>query len=199
MNKMSPPVSTESSSQSKIILAIVLFATITRIAIPPFLGNHLPNFSPIDAIALFCGAYFNRRLMAFGVGLLSVWVGDLFINKIIMGHWVLFYEGFYWQYGSYLLITCLGMILSHRTKSLWLLPTCLISSILFFAISNFGVWCSGTLYPFTSNGLMSCYIAAIPFFKNTLFSDLFFSIILFGSVEWVQMTIPKLTSQKPTH
>jgi len=189
MNTTSPSELSESKLQQKIILSLILFATLTRIAIPPFLGAHLPNFSPIDAIALFCGAYFHRRLTAFSVGLLSVWIGDLFINKILMGHWTLFYEGFYWQYGSYLLITWLGTTLARQVNPLRLMTTCFAAAVLFFIVSNFGVWCSGMLYPFNFDGLIACYIAAIPFFKNTLFSDLFFSILLFGSFQWIRIKI----------
>lgn len=181
-NNIHGRASEEAALQSKIILSIVLFATITRIAIP----GHIPNFSPIDAIALFCGAYFPRRLIAIFVALLSVWVGDLLINKISMGHWVLFYQGFYWQYGCYLLITLLGTTLVNKVKPLHVVSACFASAILFFVISNFGVWYSGLLYPRNIDGFIACFVAAIPFFKNTLLSDLFFSTVLFGSAEWIQ-------------
>ena len=56
------------------------------------------------------------------------------------------------------------------------------SAILFFAITNFGVWAIDHLYPRTLAGLASCYIAAIPFFRNTLLSGLFYSALLFGGI-----------------
>ncbi len=174
--------STGHTSEVNLMIGILVFATMTRIAIPPFIGLP-PNFSAIDATALFCGAYFNRRLMACGMLLVSVWIGDVFLNKMLMGHWMLFYPGFYWQYGCYVLIICMGSLLKNQRKSIYLLPICLAASILFFVISNLGVWLSGLLYPMTLDGLLACYIAAIPFFKNTLLSDLFFSIVLFGIFE----------------
>jgi hypothetical protein len=177
------------SLTSKIIISIILLATLTRIAIPSFI-SHPPNFSPIDAIALFCGAYFGRR-SAFIVVLFSVWIGDVFLNKIFMGSWSLFYPGFYWQYASYGLITVIGMQLKNNVNPLRLSLACLTSSVLFFGISNFGVWCSGFLYPLTIDGLVTCYIAAIPFFKNTLFSDLTFSILLFGSFSLMKSSVEK--------
>lgn len=180
---------TKNTSEFKILLGILFFATLTRIAIPPFIG-HPPNFSAISAISLFCGTYFSRRSMACVAVLFSVWLGDIFLNKIFMGHWVLFYSGFYWQYGCYFLITLLGISLKGNIKPLRLASACLVSALLFFGISNFGVWYSGLLYPLTPDGLMACYVAAIPFFKNTLFSDLFFSMVLFGSFELIQIRLP---------
>ena len=171
----------KATNQINLVLGLILFATLTRIALPPFF-THLPNFSPVDAIGLFCGAYFSRRMVAICIALLSVWVGDIFINKLLLGHWTLFYQGFYWQYGSYVLVTLLGSTLAANIKPVRIASTCFASSILFFLISNFGVWFSGTLYPLTIDGFISCYIAAIPFYKNTLLSDLFFSSILFGSI-----------------
>ncbi len=169
--------------QQNILLSIIVFATLTRVAIPPLFA-HLPNFSALDALALFCGAYCERRMTAIAITLVSVWVGDVLLTHS------LFYPGFYWQYGCYALITLLG----SYTSSLWKHSTnqnisrwipafagmTTASAILFFVVSNFGVWFSGTLYPQTMDGLIACYIAAIPFFKHTLISDLIFTSILFG-------------------
>jgi hypothetical protein len=179
----------ENTLDVKILLSIILFATLTRIAIPSFLG-HPPNFSAIDATALFCGAYFSRRSMACLVVLLSVWMGDILLSKIVMGQWNLFYSGFYWQYGCYFLITFIGAALKDKVSPLRLASACLTSSIVFFGISNFGVWCSGFLYPQTVDGLITCYVSAIPFFKNTLLSDLFFTGLLFGSFNLIKITLP---------
>lgn len=173
----------KNQSQWHIVLTIFVLAVSTRIAIPFYIG-HPPNFSPIDAIALFSGAYFSRWLIACAVVICSVWVGDLFINHLMSGHWQLFYPGFYWQYASYLLITGIGVLLKNQVRPFKLLMACFSASILFFIISNFGVWCSGLLYPLNWQGLITCYVAAIPFFKNTLFSDLFFTMILFSYAEY---------------
>lgn len=164
----------------KLIMSIGLFAILSRMALPPLFG-HLPNFSPIAAIALFCGAHFHKRFLAIIVTLFSVWLGDIVMSKVLLGSWTFFYQGWYWQYGSYFLITLLGMQLTQQVKPFQLISACFGSAILFFVISNFGVWYSGLLYPLTLDGLIACYAAAIPFFKNTLFSDLFFAMILFSS------------------
>lgn len=175
--------------------AVIIFATLARIITPAFLG-HSVNFSPIDAIALFSGAYLTNRFSAFSITLLSIWTGDLFINRIYFDHWTLFYQGFYWQYGCYLLITLLGSALTHRLNVINLIAASLSSSLLFFVISNFGVWFSGILYPLTMHGLVTCYVAAIPFFENTLLSDLFYSILFFQGAVLAQKTFSSFGSYK---
>lgn len=181
----------------KMISSLLLFAILTRIAIPPFIG-HPANFSPLDAVALFCGAYFHRHVVAFIIALLAAWIGDILLSKMMMSHWVLFYPGCYWQYTCYVLITALGFTLKNHVTPLRLTCASLTSSCLFFCISNFGVWYSGFLYPITLDGLIACYIAAIPFFKNTLLSDFFFSLLLFGIFGLLRITSKPLSYQART-
>lgn len=147
-----------------IFLSMIIFATALRILLPFQLSFPI-NFSPLDAIALLSGAFCSKRVSAFFICLFSVWIGDIFLNRIYFSHWQLFYPGFYWQYSSYLLIAIIGSLLRNRMSLTNLLFASLSSSLLFFIISNFGVWYSGFLYPFTLNGLMDCYIAALPFLK----------------------------------
>jgi len=171
--------------QFKLVLTLVLFSIVTRLTLPPLLG-HPVNFSPIDAVALFCGAYFSRFSLAIFATLCTVWVSDIIITKCMLGHWALSYPGFYWQYACYAFMTFIGTAtLTLKVKPLRLLSACLASSVLFFIVTNFGVWYSKLLYPSTLNGLIACYVAAIPFFKNTLLSDLFFSLVLFKTYEWI--------------
>jgi len=121
--------------------------------------------------------------------LLSVWISDIFLNKLLMGHFVIFYPGFYWQYGSYMLITLIGALFKHQNniKHLSLVLASVASSSVFFLLSNLGVWYSGWLYSPTLEGLFTCYVAALPFFKHTLLSDLFFTLLLFGSLKLLNM------------
>ncbi len=187
----------ESSSQARIGVALgcIVIATLSRVALPPIFG-HPSNFSPIDAIALFCGACFGKRFLAFVVPLLSIWVSDIFVDYGVYHKLMWFYPGFYWQYLAYIVIVILGFSLSSllpvknskRPGASWrvgsLLAASLGSSCLFFLISNFGVWASLSLhpmYPHTLAGLLTCYTMAIPFFTPTLVSDLVYSAVLFGS------------------
>ena len=170
----------------KVLMSIAIITLLTRMAIPPFI-THLPNFSSVSAMALFFGAYCSRQFFASSVVVLLIWISDLFLNKMLMGTWIMFYPGCCWQYGCYLLMTLLGgFILKNKKFNLYrLTSTSLLSAILFFLISNFGVWYSGLLYPLTMDGLMTCYINALPFVKNTLVSNVFFTLAWFMIFDWI--------------
>lgn len=163
--------------QNALIVMAVLM--LSRLTLPYCLGYY-PNFSIVDSVALVSGVIFGRRWLAFFAVLLAIWLSDIFLNKMLMGHWVLFYPGFYWQYVSYFLIICFGMALNNKPTPLRLLCFAFLSSVLFFLISNFGTWACGLMYALTIDGLLECYTAAIPFYKNTLLSDLFFPLVFFG-------------------
>ena len=74
----------------------------------------------------------------------------------------------------------------------------LSASVVFFLVSNFGVWASGTMYPNTFSGLMICYAAGLPFLKNTLIGDMAYSGALFGIFEVIQYKVPVLKSSAYT-
>jgi len=149
-------------------LILVVMAVIFRF-IP-----HIANFSPILAIALFGGAYLNKK-HALLLPLALMMITDLFIG---MHNTILF------TWGSILLISGLGMLLRQKKNVLNISLSALSSAVLFFIISNFGVWIMGW-YPRTLNGLISCYTLAIPFFRTTIASTLIFSFVLFGIYEFV--------------
>jgi hypothetical protein len=174
-----------------VLLGIVSAAIVARIAMPQLLGRPF-NVSPIDAIALFSGCYFSRKWAAFIVPLLAVWVSDIFTTRLLVGHWELFYQGFYWQYACYPIIVMIGSLLSGKIKVLNLTLASLGSSVLFFIISNFGTWASFTIYPKTIAGLVTCYAAGVPFFSGTLISDLIYTAVLFGSFELAKRRFPVL-------
>jgi len=144
---------------------------------------HPPNFSPIDAMALFSGAYLAKRWLAFVASL-----GALLISDLILG----FYPGMLFQYAAVILIALLGMAALSRVTVARLAVAALASSVLFFVISNFGVWMAGGMYPHTLAGLGTCYVAAIPFFQNTVAGDLFYATLLFGGFAIAEHLVPRL-------
>ena len=167
-----------------VVALMVVLAGIYRILPHPI------NFSPVGAMALFGGAYFANRISSFIIPLVTLWISDLVINNVIFAQYypkfTWFYDGFYWVYGSFILIACIGWMLKGKIK-IWSVPMAAISgSILFFVVTNFGVWISGTMYPLNLSGLVLCYTAAIPFFSATLLGDLLFSALLFGIFELLQ-------------
>jgi hypothetical protein len=143
---------------------------------------HPANFTPIAALALFGGVYFDKKY-AFILPLAVLLVSDAIIG---------FYDGIAWVYGSFLIIGLLGLWLrKHKTLGSTAVAT-VAGSAIFFVLTNFGYWLSGTLYPLTPAGLASCYVAAIPFVRNTLAGDLFYVAILFGITELASRRIPAL-------
>lgn len=162
-------------------LAALLTAIVAAAALR--LVPHPPNFTPIGAMALFSAAYLGRRPLAFAAPL-----GALLISDLVLG----FYSGMLFQYVGVGLIVLLGWLALSRLSVLRLASAAVASSILFFAISNFGVWAVSGMYPPTLAGLSACYVAAIPFFQNTLAGDLFYTALLFGGFALAEQLIPRI-------
>lgn len=158
----------------KIISLINPFLIISVAAILRLLP-HPPNIAPIAAMALFGGVYLNKKY-ALIIPILALFISDLFI-------------GFYgapmmsFVYGSFLLTGCIGIFLkSHKNPSM-IISAALFSSLLFYMVTNFGVWLTTPLYPKTLSGLLNCYTMAIPFFRNTIIGDLLYTGVFFASYE----------------
>lgn len=172
------------------VLLLIILVVLSRLV------PHMHNFSPIGAISLFGAAYFVKKWQAFIVPIIAVWISDLFINNLIYSYmypsFSLFYEGFFWQYGSYLLITLGGIIILKKINLPRIISASLFSSISFFIVTNFGFWISSPFYTKDFNGLITCYIAAIPFIKGTLIGDAVFTSVMFGSFYLLQQKFSHL-------
>jgi hypothetical protein len=164
------------------ILTLMVFAAAFVRMIP-----HPPNFAPVAAMALFGGAYFNKKWAAFIVPLAAMFITDLFLG---------FHETMWAVYLSFALIVVIGMIMLREKKVSSIFFASVISSVSFFVITNFGIWLSTPYYKKTGTGLAACYTAAIPFFHQTLLSDLLFVAILFGLFEILKAKIPVLAKVK---
>jgi len=135
--------------------------------------THLPNFTPVVALALFGGAYLKKE-QAVIVPLLLMIISDCVIG---------FHDTFLFTWGSVAAVALLGLHLRERKSAGSVLVYSLSSAVLFFIVTNFGAW--PALYPHTAAGLLECYVAAIPFFRYTLISTLVYSIIFFGAYEGI--------------
>ena len=93
---------------------------------------------------------------------------------------------------AFILITLVGFFLLKKIKLTTVIGAGLSASIIFFLVSNFGVWLGNPMYPQNISGLMACYVTAIPFFGNTISGDLFYSAVLFGTFELAKHKFPKL-------
>jgi len=157
--------------------AMILAAAFSRL-IP-----HPPNFTAIGAIALFGGAYFSKKYMAFLVPLTAMLLSDLIIG---------FHQGMYAVYISFAFIVMIGMLLRDNKKIGSIFLASLSASVLFFVITNFAQWVTDPFYAKTGAGLIQCYTMAIPFFQNTIIGDLCFSGIMFGVFELAKVKFPQL-------
>lgn len=178
---------------------LVVLVGITLVTAASRMLPHPPNFTPVGGLALFGGAYFGNKRSAFAVPLAAMLLSDLALGLSRYG-WRIFGSMPY-VYGSFALIVGLGLLLRRRFPA-WAVGTAApLASILFYAITNFGVWMHGSLYPHTFDGLVACYVAAIPFFGNTAMGDLFYCLVLFGGFElaqrlWKPLRIPATAQHK---
>lgn len=167
------------------LLDAVVFASLvaggaaTRLAL-----QEIPNFAPVAALALFSGYFFQRRAVALSVPLLVMALSDASIG------------GYDWRlmtvvYAMLALPALAGDLLrrvftiapqrwAQALRSTAGLVGCsLASSLAFFGVTNFAVWCLSTSYAATWAGLVECYAMGVPFFRYTLAGDLSFSVLLF--------------------
>jgi len=158
------------------VAGLILLAAISRL-IP-----HPLNFAPITGMALFAAVYFDEKKFAFAVPVFAMFLSDLLIG---------FHSQMITVYVSFLFIVGIGLLVKNRKSIGTVALASVSSSILFFVVTNFGMWAMGTLYSKDLTGLALCFTAAIPFFQNTLLGDLFYTGLLFGVYEVLKVKLPQ--------
>lgn len=153
---------------------IIVFLILVLVGVTYRILPHPANFAPVAAIALFSGFYFRRYFLF--IPTLAMLASDFFIG---------FYD---WKlmavvYLGILFASFLGILLRERKSILVLLGYSLLGSVFFYLSTNFAVWAFGNWYPHNLQGLTECYLLAVPFFRNTIAGDLFYSSIIFGLYE----------------
>lgn len=172
------------SQKLKILLNpnLLLVLVLIIIAIGLRFLPHAPNFVPIGAIALFGGAYLKKQ-----------WSYILPIAAMVISDSLI---GFYTPqimasvYISFILIVFFGSLARNNKNIGRLVILSLSGSVAFFLITNFAVWAFTPMYQQTIAGLVNCYVAALPFFRNTILSDFFYVGVLFGSFEIIKLYLP---------
>lgn len=143
-----------------IIVAAVLFR----------IFPHAPNLVPVGAIALFAG-YGIKNKWGIAIPVVIMALSDFFIG---------YHDTMWFVYGSYIAIAIMGRVFASKLS----LPTVVLlsisSSILFYVVTNFGVWLMGTMYTKDVSGLMQSYVYAIPFFRATLVGDVLFNGVIYA-------------------
>ena len=150
------------------IQTLISYTVIILLAVIARLVPHAPNFAPIGGLALFSGSHFKKKIA------LIIPLSAMFISDIFLG----FHKTVPYVYVSFIIIALIGSLIKNN-KWQSLLKTSLLSSVLFFLITNFGVWATGTMYQRNLSGLTQSYVMGLPFFRNTILSDLFYSFSFF--------------------
>jgi hypothetical protein len=171
------------SPRTGVLIAMIVFAVAVRLLIF-FVPGALPyNFTPVEAIALFGGAYFADRRLAFIVPLGAMLVADAIIGL----HPLL--PVIYACIGA---SVALGFSLRERVSILRVAGCGVAGSLLFFVVVSFVEWATGDT-DYCRAGIVPCYVAALPFLKNWLAGTLVWSALLFGGFEWLRRQWPALT------
>ena len=168
-----------------LVLVLMILAAAASRVLP-----HPPNVASITAVALFGGAYLTSKRLA-----LIVPLAALFLSDLILG----FYRHMEIVYGSFLLVVFVGFWLQRKRSVLRIAGAALAGSVIFFIITNFGVWAFESLYPRTAAGLLACYVAAIPFFQNTILGDALYTAVLFGGFALAEKVFPILRERDLRH
>ncbi len=173
------------------LVTIILLAAVTRLVPHPW------NFTPVTAMALFGGAYFSRKSVAFAVPLAAMVLSDLVLGHTRYGFSTFFFLILPFGYACFVLTVWLGLWIQQR-HSVFRIGLCALgASTLHFLVTNFGFWLLGLWlpnphYPLDLGGLLDCYIGGLAFFRNTLAGDGLYTFILFGGFALAQRYVAAL-------
>ena len=175
LDKILPKINkTYASSISLIIISIA----VALFRVMP----HPPNITPITALALVGGLTFPRARFAVISCFLALFISDAFIG---------FHHLMVFVYGSFFLTILVGLFIKTYLSKRYLFPGAVLSSCLFFLITNFGVWLYSPAYPKTVTGLYHCYVAGVPFFRYSIIGDLAFTLIIATSIHLITALVKK--------
>ncbi|MCU0339251.1 MAG: hypothetical protein MUE30_05150 [Spirosomaceae bacterium] len=143
------------------VTALIVLAALSRVLPHPF------NFTPIGAMALFGGAYLDKKYLAFVIPTASMLLSDWVIGNPSIP-----------TYLSFILMVAFGVLYLKKVTFGRVVVGSLVSSIGFFLITNFFVWYGSTMYPQSWEGLVACYVAGLAFYQPTFFGNLFFNTVM---------------------
>ena len=157
---------------------------------------HPPNMTPIAAMALFGGACFTNRKMAYLLPIAAMLLSDAVLGITRYGTLILLSTQPV-VYACILATTAIGQLIKDR-RSVWQVGTGTLSgALVFFVVTNFAFWATEGLYPMTGSGLLKCYTAAIPYFQNSLAGDFAFTTLLFGGLALLESRVAWMREASP--
>ena len=145
---------------------------------------HPPNAVPIAAMALFAGAFFSNRLLAYLIPVAAMVLSDLILGL---------HSTVWYVYAGVAITVLIGSELK-QFSILRVGIAAVIASILFFLITNFGAWLHHDMYPQNYNGLLQAFVAGIPFFRNSLIANLIFTYLVFYGFSYLFSVRPSLNT-----
>ena len=160
---------------------ILIFSLIIVTALSNILLTNIPNFSPIASVALFSGFYLSNKKLALLIPIVCILVSDYFVG---------FHSLMWAVYLSFALTVIMG-IKMKTSSSKNVIINSVLSSLVFFLITNSAVWMMGGFYSSDLSGLALCLSMGIPFYKYTLLSSIIFSALLFGGFQILNQLINK--------
>jgi len=141
---------------------------------------HSWNFTPVIALALFGGVYLKKKQLAIILPLVLFAVTDMILG---------FHQVMFFTWGSVVLIAAMGLWVQRNKSLTTVLGGGLASAVLFFVVTNFGVWLVSGMCPLTLAGLSECFVLAVPFFRGTLLGTFVYGFVLFGAYEAIAARI----------
>jgi hypothetical protein len=175
------------NKKEMLVLLLIVIAMATRFIFIVDGQSILPNFTAVGAIALISATHM-KGLRKWIIPICVLWLSDIILNNVIYAQYYDSFQifGSLWVYASLLVIGLVGYKVLKQINWRSIGVASILGAVLFFLITNFGVWASATSpYAKDLSGLMTCYAAGIPFFRNTLLSNLFFGYALYGAYEFI--------------
>ncbi|MED5502687.1 MAG: DUF6580 family putative transport protein [Pseudomonadota bacterium] len=145
--------------------------------------SDIPNFTATIALIMFTSYLIRDKFLSVLVILVSQIISDLYIG---------IYSSMFFVYGAYVFIALLSPIIMNKLSFKSVLISSLVTPTIFYIVSNFGVWITGSTYPLSLDGLIMCYVAGIPFFDETLLYTVVFSVTIYAMMKLIVKEPEKL-------
>lgn len=156
--------------------AVAAIAAVAVYRITP----HMPNLTPVGAMFVLGGLYLGRSVGWMGVPFAGLLASDAVLNLAYDGHPI--HAGRVFDYAAFAVVGLTARLAAERPIG-WRAAAVVAAPVIFFLLSNLGVWLGGSMYPHTASGLGACYLAALPFFRGTLMGDWLFAGVGLAALE----------------
>ncbi len=177
------------------LILFILAIGLSRVLIP-LIGDleGLANYSAIGALAIFGAAYFNNNVKSFSFPILTLLFSDILLSLTVYKSYSsgFLYEGWYWVYAAFALMVVAGKLVMKKVNVLSFLAATLITVLIHWIVTDFGIWYGSAFYPQTLAGFWTVLAAAIPFEFRFLYGTLGYGAVMFGLFEALKLKFPVL-------